>query len=117
MTHHTAEHRSQAMNECIENCSQCERICLETTNYCLGEGEEHADAAHIALLAACADICGTSARTMLRGAAVHTAVCKACAEVCRECAASCDGFDDAEMERCAEICRRCARSCDAMGKE
>ena len=112
MTHHTAEHRSQAMNQCIEDCSQCERVCLETINYCLGE--DHADSAHIALLAACADICGTGARTMLRSAAVHAAVCKACAEVCRECAASCEGFDDAEMEGCAEACRRCAKSCDAM---
>lgn len=102
------------MNTCIEDCSQCERVCLETTNYCLGEGEDHADPTHIALLAACADICGTSAHTMLRGAAVHTAVCKACAEVCRECAASCEGFDDPEMERCVQACRRCAESCEAM---
>lgn len=117
MTHHTAEHRTQAMNDCIHACQQCETICLETINYCLGEGGEHADPAHIALLATCADICSTSARTMLRGAAVHTAVCRACAEVCRECAVSCEGFDDAEMERCVQACRRCADSCDAMSAE
>ena len=35
MTHHSAAHRSQAMNECIDNCTQCHDICLETINYCL----------------------------------------------------------------------------------
>jgi hypothetical protein len=38
MTHHSAAHRSQAMNECIDNCTQCHEICLETINYCLTKG-------------------------------------------------------------------------------
>lgn len=115
MTHHTAEHRNQAMNDCIVACQQCETTCLETINYCLGEGGEHAAPDHIALMAACTDICSTCARTMLRGATVHTPVCKACAEVCRQCADSCErAGDDAEMKRCAEACRRCAEACAAM---
>lgn len=115
MTHHTAEHRSQDMNTCIDNCTECHAICLETINYCLGKGGTHADARHIALLAACADICATSADTMLRGAPVHAATCGACAEICRQCAESCGSMnDDAEMKRCADICRRCAESCKVM---
>ncbi|MEQ7780288.1 four-helix bundle copper-binding protein [Xanthomonas hortorum] len=118
MTHHSAAHRPQAMNDCIDNCTQCHAICLETINYCLGKGGgAHAAPEHIALLAACADICATSADTMLRGATVHTVICGACAEVCRQCAAACEAMgDDAEMQRCAEICRRCADSCAAMAK-
>ena len=42
MTHHSAAHRSQAMNECIDNCTQCHDICLETINYCLTKGGAHA---------------------------------------------------------------------------
>ncbi|HJU08353.1 MAG TPA: four-helix bundle copper-binding protein [Rhodanobacteraceae bacterium] len=115
MTHHSAEHRSQAMNDCILACQQCEATCLETINYCLGEGGEHADPQHITLMSACADICDTCARTMLRGAEVHTVVCNACAEVCRQCAASCERMgDDAEVKRCAEACRGCAEACAAM---
>ncbi len=64
MTHHTAEHRSQAMNDCILACRQCETACLETINYCLGEGGEHAAPDHISLMEACADIWGTCGRTM-----------------------------------------------------
>lgn len=115
MTHHTAEHRSQAMNDCIDACTQCEATCLETINYCLGEGGEHADPNHIALMATCADICATCRRAMLRGSDAHKALCGACADVCRQCADSCERIgEDADMKRCAEACRRCAESCDAM---
>ena len=115
MTHHTAEHRSQSMNDCIDNCTNSHATCLETLNYCLTMGGKHAAAEHTTLLSACADICATSADTMLRGAAVYKATCKACSDICAECAASCDSFgDDAEMKKCAEICRRCAKSCAAM---
>ncbi|MBD4119066.1 ferredoxin, partial [Xanthomonas citri pv. citri] len=51
MTHHSAAHRPQAMNECIDNCTQCHAICLETINYCLTKGGVHAAPEHIALLA------------------------------------------------------------------
>lgn len=116
MTHHSSAHRSQAMNDCIDNCTSCHAICLETLNYCVTKGGEHTAHDHIALLAACADICATSASTMLRGATtVSPAVCGACAEVCRHCADSCERMgEDAEMLRCAEICRRCAASCTEM---
>ena len=114
MTHHSEDHRSQAMNECIDNCTQCHAICLETINYCLGKGGAHAAPEHIALLATCADICATSADAMLRGASVHSDVCGACAEICRQCADACDAMNDPEMTRCADACRRCAESCSAM---
>lgn len=117
MTHHIAEHRSDAMNECIDNCARCHAICLETINYCLGKGGQHADGAHIALLSACADICGTSAATMLRGASVHGVICSACAEVCRRCAETCARTGDPEMQRCVDACRRCAESCRAMASQ
>ena len=99
MTHHSAAHRSQAMNTCIDNCTQCHAICLETINYCLTKGGAHATPEHIALLATCADICATSADAMLRGASAHDVVCGACAEICRQC---------------ADASRRCAESCSAM---
>ena len=114
MTHHSAAHRPQAMNECIDNCTQCHDICLETINYCLTKGGVHAAPEHIALLATCADTCATSADAMLRGASVHDVVCGACAEICRQCADACDAMNDPEMTRCAEVCRRCAESCSAM---
>lgn len=114
MTDHTAEHRSQYMNECIDNCMRCHAMCLETINYCLGEGGQHADGARISLLKVCADICMTSAGAMLLGAAAHAVTCAACAQICRQCAQSCEAMGDPEMDRCARLCRRCADSCDSM---
>lgn len=116
MSHHSAEHRSPEMNACIDNCTQCHAICLETINHCLSMGGKHAAPDHISLMATCADICATSADAMLRGAAVHEFTCGACAEICRRCADDCASMaaDDPEMQRCADACRRCAESCAAM---
>lgn len=116
MTHHVA-HRPPGMNECIDHCLRCHAVCLETVEYCLTQGGEHASQHPIALLSTCADICSTSADAMLRGADVHSVVCGACAEVCRQCAVACERMgDDAEMKRCAEFCRRCAESCAVMAR-
>ena len=115
MTHHTAQHRDPSMNACIESCTSCHAICLETTNYCLTQGGKHAEPEHIGLMLSCADICATSADTMLRGSAVHTATCGACAVICEQCATSCESMgSDAEMKRCAEACRSCAENCRRM---
>lgn len=113
---HRAEHRDPALNECIDHCTQCHAICLETINLCLIRGGAHADPDHIALLSVCADICATSANAMLRGASIHTVICGACAEVCNQCAEECEemGEEDPDMQRCADMCRQCAESCEAM---
>lgn len=117
MSHHTAEHRSDEMNRCIQNCQDCASVCLETLHYCLEQGGEHASPEHIGLLQTCIDICTVSAHTMLRGVEAHTVICGACAEICRRCAEHCESMgDDADMRRCAEACRRCEESCRAMSQ-
>ena len=112
MTHPSFGHRSPEMNQCIANCTECHALCIETIRYCLAKGDaaEH----HITLLAACADICRTSADTMLRGADVHSYTCAACASICEQCADSCSRIGDPEMIKCSEACRRCAESCADM---
>jgi hypothetical protein len=103
------------MRECITECTECHRICLETVAYCLGQGGRHAEAEHVRLLLDCAEICATSANFMMRGSELHTLTCSACAEVCARCAESCERMgDDETMRRCAEVCRRCAESCRRM---
>jgi hypothetical protein len=92
-------------------------VCLETINHCLRLGDAHAEASHISLLLACAEICNTSARFMLLGSTYHTRTCEVCAELCEACAADCDRFgEDEAMQRCAELCRRCAESCRQMAQ-
>ncbi|MDQ3518518.1 MAG: four-helix bundle copper-binding protein [Gemmatimonadota bacterium] len=114
--HHDSEHKmSSGMKQCIEECTECHSICLETAHHCLDKGGKHAESTHIGLLLDCAEICQTSANFMLRGSAHHGRTCAVCAEICRACEKSCRSFgDDEMMQRCAETCRRCAESCERM---
>ena len=106
-----------AMDDCIDWCSTCRDICLQTVNYCLGMGGEHAEQAHIRLLLDCAEICQTSANFMLRESEMHGSTCRACADVCERCAESCAKFEGDEiMQACAETCRGCAESCREMAR-
>jgi len=106
---------SAEMRRCIEDCSDCHNICVETAAHCLELGGKHAEAAHVRILLDCAEICLTSANYMLRGSELYVRTCAVCAEVCDRCADSCEKFrDDALMKQCAEICRRCAESCRNM---
>jgi hypothetical protein len=110
-----AHEMTAAMQRCIDNCSECHDICVQTVTHCLTEGGKHAEAEHIRLLLDCVEICQTSADFMLRGSPFHVATCATCADICEGCAESCAQFsDDAMMERCAETCRRCAASCREM---
>jgi hypothetical protein len=106
---------TKQLDECIDTCTQCHQVCLETLAHCLQEGGEHAKLEHITLLMDCADICRTSADFMIRGSALHVSTCAVCADVCEECAQSCERIgDDPVMSECAETCRRCAASCRRM---
>jgi hypothetical protein len=106
---------SHDMQQCIQECLDCHRVCVETISHCLHMGGPHASAAHIRLLLDCAEICQTSANFMLRGSDMHGRTCGVCAEVCDRCAEDCDRLgDDDRMKACAESCRRCAGSCRRM---
>ena len=117
MTHHlSAEHIDEAMHDCIDRCSNCHDICLETLAHCLSRGGEHASAGHVRALLDCAQACDASRDFMLRGSPLHGRACSVCAEACERCAESCEaiGDGDEQMARCAEECRRCAESCREM---
>ena len=103
------------MTHCLENCAACERVCTETLAAVLGWPDDRADARLVRLLADCADICGTSARFLMRQSELHTSTCRACADVCAACAGACEAIaGDADLARCAQACRRCAATCEEM---
>lgn len=113
--HTTGGHSRPEMQQCIQNCLDCHRICVETAAHCLQVGGTHAEASHITTLLDCAEICQTSANFMLRGSMFHGRTCGVCADVCERCAQECALMtDDAQMQACAEACRRCAESCRQM---
>lgn len=103
------------MQQCINNCQECHRICEQLIPYCLSQGGMHSEPRHIQTLLTCADICRTSAHFMMWNSDLHSKVCGVCAEVCLQCAVDCERMsDDKMMKLCAEVCRRCAASCEKM---
>src|SRR5262249_12424204 len=110
-----SQQMTDEIQRCINECLNCHSICLSTVTYCLQQGGKHAEAQHIQLLLACAEIYRTSADFMLLGTDLHTRTCAVCAEVCEQCAESCEQMgNDAQMQACAQACRRCAESCRQM---
>jgi hypothetical protein len=112
----TSTQRAHTMEQCIENCTNCHRICLETAaRHFRGDRPPQLEEAIVRLLLDCAEICRTSADFMIRGSELHAHTCRACAAVCARCADECDRMgDDPYMAACSEICRRCALSCADM---
>lgn len=108
---------SSEMRACLDECQRCEQTCLETVTYCLEQGGDHSDPAHIALLLDCAKICETSASFLARGSRQHAAVCGVCAGICKACEESCEQWpEDEVMKRCADACRSCFESCREMAR-
>jgi len=104
------------MRQCIQNCTECHAICVETVTHCVQLGGAHAEAGHIGALLDCAQLCAISSEFMLRQSPLHRHTCGACAEACVQCAQSCErvGGGDEIMRRCADVCRRCEESCRRM---
>jgi hypothetical protein len=104
---------NDAKNECIENCLDCHKTCLQMAmNHCLETGGKHVEPAHFRLMINCAEICQTSANFMLSGSDLHHLTCGVCAEVCGRCADDCARVGD--MDECVRACRKCAESCAKM---
>jgi hypothetical protein len=106
-------HRKHPMQACIEACSHCHQICLQTAmKHCLETGGKHVAPDHFRLMMSCAEICQASANFQLIGSRFQHRLCEICAEVCEACAADCDALGG--MDECVEACRECAVSCRQM---
>jgi hypothetical protein len=106
---------NQHMQQCIEECLNCHRVCLsEAMNHCLQAGGQHNEPTHFRLMMGYAEISLTSAKFMLSSLPQHTKVCGVCAEVYDACAQSCESIPG--MEMCAQTCRHCAASCRQMAQ-
>lgn len=109
-THISPEH---SMQDCIEACSQCHQVCLQTAmNHCLEAGGKHVEAEHFRLMLNCAEICQASANFQLSSSPFHRQVCAVCADICEACAASCKKIGG--MDECVKACINCAESCRKM---
>jgi len=110
------------LQECIDSCQTCSRICNEAVVYSLEAGGRYADASNIQLFLDCAEVCRTAINFMSRASERHGEICRACASICDRCASLCLQLSGQKilphgtglMETCAEACRECAEMCRQM---
>jgi hypothetical protein len=101
--------------ECINACTGCQNVCLQTRDHCIGLGGEHANADLLRLLSDCERICRLSADYSLGRSTFSMQSCSLCADVCDACAAACAAFTkDNVMHDCATACTQCADTCARM---
>jgi hypothetical protein len=101
-----------AMARCIAACNECNRVCLQQIEHCLGLGGRHSEAEHISMLLTCASVCRTAGELMSIESDWYATLCDLCAQVCDECADACEELGD--MEECVRACQDCAEECRAM---
>lgn len=108
--------RDAKLQKCIDDCTRCYQVCVDTVTYCIKMGGSHVEANHLTLLKDCASICKTSMGFLLRESKHAKSICEVAAEICEACADSCEKIDpgDEQMRECARMCRECAVSCRAM---
>ncbi|EQB04089.1 ferredoxin [Sphingobium baderi LL03] len=113
--HRSMEGMAMPMSDCVDQCITSHRMCLETATNLTKQGGALATAALIAMLTDCAEICQTTANSMLRQSSFHRILCRACAETCERCAQEClRHSEDQQMARCSATCKECAASCRMM---
>lgn len=107
-----AHQSNETLQQCIQDCLDTSRICIETLTHAHEVGGKQTDPARLKLLMDCSEIAQLSAHFMLRDSPFHQDACAVCAEVCERCADDCTEIgDDARVRACANVCRRCAESC------
>jgi hypothetical protein len=98
---------------CIDLCLHCYKTCHGMLmTHCLETGGKHAEPGHVREMAACAEICRSTAHLLLMASEHGRHLCRECAEACESCAADCEKLDG--MEACVAACRSCAQACKAM---
>jgi hypothetical protein len=106
------ETATRAMKDAIMSTQDCAAICVQTVQYCLEVGGDHARATHVRHLQDCADICAVATMVLLRGSPHNAELATTCANACDLCAASCQRFaGDAQLKACANQCLLCAAAC------
>lgn len=99
--------------QCIDNCLECHRVCLETALHCF-QRNQYLGRGFTSLLLGCSQICAINADLVEHYGGCHANICAECADICTECAAECERLADGDpqMLRCAKLCRRAAYFCD-----
>jgi hypothetical protein len=107
--HHLDPKTRNAADLALDCYKHCHGMAM---THCLKAGGTHAEPDHLRLMAACAEICRTTAHLLLMDSVHGRHMARECAEVCDACAADCARVGD--MDSCVAACRACAKACAAL---
>ena len=107
--HHLDPKTRNAADLALDCYKHCHGMAM---THCLKVGGAHAEPDHLRLMAACAEICRTTAHLLLMDSVHGRHMASECAEICEACAADCARVGD--MESCVAACRACAKACAAL---
>lgn len=102
-----------AMQRCIDQCRDCEKICGEAEPQIDSVVEDSAarDELRAAILD-CAAMCRLCADVMTRRSDLANRVAELCAEFCHRCAEACEEYpEEGVIKSCATTCRLCSEIC------
>jgi len=105
---------AMSMDDCIDLCMKSHRVCLDAASRLSQQAATPALRQLVILLSDCAELCGTTANSMVRGSPLHPLVCRACAEACELCAKQCREQANDNLLNCSGTCEKCAAGCRQM---
>jgi hypothetical protein len=102
------------MQNCINACMECHKICLETMTHCMSKDGKQINKGIMSMVRDCSEICMMCMNMMMGGSEFMGRTCMLCAEMCDRVATACEQSQDQKMMQCAASCRRCAEACRSM---
>jgi hypothetical protein len=101
-----------AMRQCARECLDAAMAFTEWEAACLETDGARADAAILAMVKDCAEMCRLTAESTLRGSACRGMIAHAAALACTRCAEDCvRSGGDRSLQRCADGCVWAAAAC------
>ncbi len=103
------------MQNCINACMECHKMCMETMTHCMTKGGKQMDMSMMGMMRDCAEMCMMCMNMMMGGSEFAARTCMLCAEMCDRCAMAGEKMsNDAKMMAFAAACRQCAEACKSM---
>lgn len=93
----------------VASCMACHEACGTAAFGLAREAAARAEARDLRLIAACGEVCRSSAELILTGAGLRHEACGVCADLCHRCAEA--AMRIGGLDPLVEACRRCESDC------
>lgn len=98
--------------QCVIDCVNAHNLCLQTINYCLGQGGDYVRPDRFKAIVDCAEACIISARSILRESSLKHNFLLLCIQACTKAIQACEKFSgDKQMQSCRDYVNKCLESC------